>query len=121
MDIKPSNIVLDKDDNAILIDISGIGGMTYEWRAPEIRDEIDTFSLPFENRRLNDIWAYGMLLERIAEQVEENDSFVEILEVVAEYLTRDVRSRWTLSDAISLLEGSLDGTVSQDLIFNCNS
>lgn len=112
MDIKPSNIVLDKDDNAILIDISGIGGMTYEWRAPEIRDEIDTFGLSFKDRRLNDIWAYGMLLKRIAEPVEEEDSFVEILEVVAEYLTRDVQSRRTLFDAISLLEGSLDGTVS---------
>jgi serine/threonine protein kinase len=36
MDIKPSNGVLDIYGNAVLIDISGIGGITHEWRAPEI-------------------------------------------------------------------------------------
>lgn len=50
MDIKSSNIVLDGKGNAILIDISGIGGTTHEWRAPEIRDEISPLDLPFEVR-----------------------------------------------------------------------
>ncbi|KAF4220059.1 hypothetical protein CNMCM8980_003348 [Aspergillus fumigatiaffinis] len=48
MDIKPSNVVLDSDGNTILIDISGIGGVTYEWCTPEIRDEISPIALPFE-------------------------------------------------------------------------
>jgi len=94
MDIKHSNIVLDNDGNAILIDISGIGGMTYEWRAPEIQDEIDPFDLPFQTRRLNDAWAYGMLLKNIVSQVEDGGPFVEIIELVADYLTRDVKARW---------------------------
>lgn len=29
MDLKPSNIGLDDDGNAVIIDISGIGGITY--------------------------------------------------------------------------------------------
>lgn len=47
MDLKLSNVVLDNDGNTVLIDISGIGGVTYEWLAPEIRDEISPFDLPF--------------------------------------------------------------------------
>lgn len=38
MDLTPSNVVVDGDGNAILIDVSGIGGITHEWVAPEIRD-----------------------------------------------------------------------------------
>ncbi|KAE8327153.1 hypothetical protein BDV39DRAFT_175904 [Aspergillus sergii] len=33
MDIKPSNVVRDAEGNSILIDISGIGGITHAWRA----------------------------------------------------------------------------------------
>lgn len=66
MDLKPSNVVLDDDGNAVLIDISGIGGVTHEWRALEIRDKISPFDLPFQTRRLNDTWAYGKLLKEIA-------------------------------------------------------
>ncbi|KAJ5723650.1 hypothetical protein N7488_001685 [Penicillium malachiteum] len=39
MDLKPLNIGLDKDGNVILVDISGIGGITHGWQAP-IRDKI---------------------------------------------------------------------------------
>lgn len=34
--------------NTVLIDISGIGGVMYEWLAPEMRDEISPFDLPFQ-------------------------------------------------------------------------
>ena len=54
MDIKPANVVLDADGNAVLIDISGIGGITHGWRAPEIRDKILPSELPYEVRRSND-------------------------------------------------------------------
>ncbi|KAJ5728772.1 uncharacterized protein N7483_003280 [Penicillium malachiteum] len=45
MDLKPSNVVVNGDGDAILIDVSAIGGITHEWRAPEFRDEIDTLDL----------------------------------------------------------------------------
>ncbi|KAG0156256.1 hypothetical protein PDIDSM_3433 [Penicillium digitatum] len=104
MDIKPSNIVLDDDGNAVLIDISGIGGVTYEWRAPEIRDEISPFDLPFEERRLNDIWAYGKLLAEIA-SIARGSPFAGTLRLVADHLTEEnVHHRWTLSEGISRLK-----------------
>jgi hypothetical protein len=66
MDIKPSNVVLDADGNAVLINISGIGGITHGWRALETRDEISPFHLLFEVRLLNNIWAYKTLPSEIA-------------------------------------------------------
>lgn len=53
MDVKPSNVVLDGNGNTVLIDISGIGGITHAWRAPEIRDEISPLDLPFQTRVLH--------------------------------------------------------------------
>ncbi|KAJ5279648.1 hypothetical protein N7478_005020 [Penicillium angulare] len=49
MDLKPSNIFLDKDGNAVLIGISGIGGITHKWQAPEIRDEISPLIFHFKH------------------------------------------------------------------------
>lgn len=92
MDVKPSNIVLDDAGNSILIDISGIGGMTHEWRAPEIRDEISPFDLPFQARQLNDTWAYGKLLTMIASSAG-NSPYAETLQRVADHLVvEDVRA-----------------------------
>ncbi|KAJ5971891.1 protein kinase domain-containing protein [Penicillium vulpinum] len=104
MDIKPSNIVLDDDSNAVLIDISGIGGVTYEWCAPEIRDEISPFDLPFQTRRLNDISAYGKLLTEIASNAG-NSPFAGTLRLVGDHLSEEnVHNRWTLSEGISRLK-----------------
>jgi hypothetical protein len=100
--LKPSNIVLDEDGNAILIDISGIGGVTHEWCALEIRDEISPFDLPIETRQMNDIWAYGKILGEIASKVEDS-SFTMTLKIVVDRLTQDVCTRWTLDEAISQL------------------
>ena len=72
MDIKPSNIVLDAEGNAVLIDISGIGGVTHALRAPEIRDELSPIKLSFETRRWNDVWAYGKLLSEIVMHMEDS-------------------------------------------------
>ncbi|CAG8318895.1 unnamed protein product [Penicillium nalgiovense] len=57
MDLKPLHIVLDNDGNAVLIDISGIGGTTHEWewRGPETWGEIPPLEFPFQARRLNDV------------------------------------------------------------------
>ncbi|KAJ5800226.1 protein kinase domain-containing protein [Penicillium psychrosexuale] len=105
MDLKPSNIVLDDDGNAVIIDISGIGGITYNWLAPEIRGEMSRLDLPFQTRRLNDVWAYGKILTEIALNAG-NSPFARTLRWVADHLTKDVDARWTLSDGLSHLKNA---------------
>lgn len=88
---------------AVLIDISGIGGVTYEWRSPEIRKEISPISLPFEVRKLNDTWVYGKLLLIIASHAEDGP-FTETLKLMATGLMEDAQTRMTLDEAILLLK-----------------
>ncbi|OQD89732.1 hypothetical protein PENANT_c002G09091 [Penicillium antarcticum] len=108
MDIKPSNVVLDRDGNAILIDISGIGGQTYEWLAPEILAENGEFDHPFEDLESNDVWAYGKLLDVLASNAGDSP-FTATLKFIAEHLTEEkVQRRWTLSQAISYLNTCKD-------------
>ncbi|KAE8356734.1 kinase-like domain-containing protein [Aspergillus coremiiformis] len=106
MDMKPSNIVIDGGGNAVVIDISGIGGITREWCSPEIQDEASPFDLSFEQRRLNDIWAYGKLLSEIVLHVRDGP-FVNSLKHVAECLMEDnLKSRMSLPEGISRLQGT---------------
>ncbi|PLB47591.1 hypothetical protein P170DRAFT_447531 [Aspergillus steynii IBT 23096] len=93
--------------NAVLIDISGIGGITHEWCAPEIRNEISPFDLPFEQRWLNDVWAYGKLLSAIASQAGDG-SYAKALSQVADCLMSDFETRMSLLSAISRLEEAVD-------------
>lgn len=64
MDIKPANVVINAANEALWIDI-GVG-YTYELSAPELRQVIDPLGLPFDTRRQGDLWAFGMLLIKIA-------------------------------------------------------
>ncbi|KAL4968922.1 protein kinase [Aspergillus stella-maris] len=115
MDIKPSNIVIDTNGTTILLDISGIGGFTHEWLAPEIRNDMACLSsdMPFEVRRGNDIWAFGRLLGQVILHVEDC-IFVEELEKIAGGLmVEDVQQRMSLAEAISRLSilADLEGTM----------
>lgn len=103
IDIKPANVVLDAQGNALLLDISGIGGITYSWLAPEIRHEEPSFDLPFEARVLHSTWAYGKLLLEIA-AFGGNFTFTETLLCVAGHLMEEnTCSRMSLSEAVSQL------------------
>lgn len=62
MDLKPENIVLNKDLHAILIDVNGIGGTTRKWLSPEMGLLPEPLSQGIEARKQNDIWALGQIL-----------------------------------------------------------
>ena len=66
MDLKCSNVVVNNANEAGLIDISGIGGMSWGWRAPEMKTEKNPFDRPLLDRQLNDIYAFGVVLWEIA-------------------------------------------------------
>ncbi|PWY96164.1 hypothetical protein BO94DRAFT_541012 [Aspergillus sclerotioniger CBS 115572] len=104
MDIKSLNVVIDSEGNAVIIDISGIGGTTRSWCSPEIKNESSPFDLPFEQRRLNDVWAYGKLLSKIGLHTGD-DPFATTLKQVADCLMNDYcQTRMSLTRAISRLE-----------------
>jgi serine/threonine protein kinase len=67
MDLKPSNVVISVDMNAVLIDISGIGGVTRQWLSPEMLKEDDPMPQSLEARKQKDIWALGQMLLAMAE------------------------------------------------------
>ncbi|KAJ5930556.1 hypothetical protein N7466_006049 [Penicillium verhagenii] len=102
MDLKTANIVLGECGNAIIIDISGIGGTTHGWQAPETAYELSPLGLPFEARRLNDFWAFGKVVQAIASSIEDCP-FKRTLDRVSGHLMDDVATRWSLSEALPQL------------------
>ncbi|RDL37627.1 Uncharacterized protein BP5553_05060 [Venustampulla echinocandica] len=100
MDLKPQNIVISVDFNAILIDISGIGGVTHEWLSPEMRDLPDPLSQNIESRIQNDIWALGTMLSAMA-SASSNELEKQLLRSVAQGATADVPPRISLHDVRS--------------------
>jgi serine/threonine protein kinase len=102
MDLKPGNIVISAGFNAILIDVSGSGGVTQEWLSPEMRDLPDPLSENIESRKQNDIWALGKMLLEMAD-VSCNDMEEQLLRSVALEATSEVPPRISLQEIISKL------------------
>ncbi|KAJ5555301.1 hypothetical protein N7535_007740 [Penicillium sp. DV-2018c] len=109
LDIKPSNIVLDANENAVLIDVSGTGGYVWEWLSPEMQiliqqnSEPNPANTPFEARVATDCWAYGRLLSALAEKCG-TPGISRKLQFIADGLAKTTpESRITLCDALSQL------------------
>ncbi|PGH16211.1 STE/STE20 protein kinase [Helicocarpus griseus UAMH5409] len=102
MDIKPSNIVLDMEGNAILTDIGDMV-VTNSWLAPEMKQEGWPPDKPFRERVLNDIWAYGKLLHDMSTNMDINPLSTH-LRKLADKLMREPESRISLAEAIFQLE-----------------
>ena len=100
MDLKPSNIVIDTYGNALLIDVSGIGGITPEWMAPEMRDK-SFLGASLEEREQNDVWAYGRMVLAIAQSRDWREDVGFLREVGRESTHDDPQKRIGLLDAIS--------------------
>ena len=117
LDIKPSNIVLDANENAVLIDVSGTGGYVWEWLSPEMQiliqqnSETSPANTPFEARVSTDCWAYGRLLSAIAEK-SGTSGIGKKLQFIADGLTKAApESRISLCDALAQLnENELSST-----------
>ncbi|KAJ5550390.1 hypothetical protein N7461_005088 [Penicillium sp. DV-2018c] len=109
LDIKPSNIVLDATNNAVLIDVSGTGGYVWEWLSPEMQvliqenNETSPANAPFEARIATDCWAYGRLLLALAEK-SGTPGISRKLQFIADGLTKAApQSRISLCDALAQL------------------
>ncbi|AEO58300.1 hypothetical protein MYCTH_2315393 [Thermothelomyces thermophilus ATCC 42464] len=98
LDLKPSNVVISTDMNAVLIDVSGIGGVTRQWLSPEMLQEKDPMSQDFEARKQNDIWALGQMLLAMAEASSDKDE-AQLLRNISLSATR-TPPRIPLSEAI---------------------
>ncbi|PGG95927.1 serine/threonine protein kinase [Polytolypa hystricis UAMH7299] len=103
MDLKPSNVVISTEGNALLIDISGIGGITREWLAPEMHDILDPLSESLESRKQNDIWALGNMLSTMAKRSHINVEKQRLEHVAAGATAADPSLRYSLYQIISTL------------------
>lgn len=108
LDIKPSNVVFDGENNAFLIDISGTGGYEWEWLSPEMQKLIqDSEAAPadtsFDSRTATDSWAYGKLLSAIAGSGP--GTTCEKLRHIACCLMKDTLiDRISIRDALAMVE-----------------
>jgi hypothetical protein len=103
MDLKPANIVLSGIGmKAILIDVSGVGGTSRDWLAPEMRTLSEPLSEDLNSRIQNDIWALGKIISVMADAA--NDETVQrLLTRLSQLATTEVPPRISLQDALSLL------------------
>ncbi|CAG8227947.1 unnamed protein product [Penicillium salamii] len=112
LDIKPPNVVLDVNQNAILIDVSGSGAFEWDWLAPEVVILMQQTNeapghAPFEARVATDCWAYGRIISALAEN-SGNPLISERLQSIADGLTKATpESRISLCDALAQLSGGV--------------
>jgi serine/threonine protein kinase len=103
MDLKPSNILISAEINALLSDVSGIGGVTRDYLAPEMLDIPDPLAESKESRVYNDIWVLGKIFMEMGD-ASSNDIEKQQLKRIAQDATADDPTlRPSLYDIISIL------------------
>lgn len=103
MDLKPTNIVLSSIAmEAILIDVSGVGGTSRDWLSPEMRTLSEPLSEDFNSRIQNDIWALGKIVSAMANTASDK-TVQRLLARLSQLATTELPPRIPLQDALSLL------------------
>ncbi|KAL3426071.1 calcium/calmodulin-dependent protein kinase type 1B [Phlyctema vagabunda] len=102
MDLKPTNIVITSAMEAILIDVSGIGGTSRDWLSPEMRSLSEPLSEDFSSRIQNDIWALGKIFMVMANAASD-ETVQRLLTRLSQLATTELPPRISLQDALSLL------------------
>lgn len=110
MDLKPSNVLISAEYNAILADISGIGGTTRAWLAPEMLSLSDPLSESMDSRVRNDIWALGKLLCKMAHASYDRLERFRLSVIASAATRKDPSSRIPLHDTISCLSQCLESS-----------
>jgi tRNA A-37 threonylcarbamoyl transferase component Bud32 len=117
MDLKPKNVVMSKEWNAVLIDVSGIGGATDEWLLPELFETLDRCSVSWELRVQSDTWALGKILASMAKAIddgkdEEKITLLQIAQEVERFRGRISLS--TITRRLSQVIGSISSLVDNE-------
>ncbi|TAQ84557.1 hypothetical protein B7494_g7119 [Chlorociboria aeruginascens] len=115
MDLKPENIVLNKDFHPILIDVSGIGGTTRKWLSPEMRLLLEPWSQGIEARKQNDIWALGQILS-VMSQATYSAVEQEVLRNVSLLATTEIPPRIPLQEIFSIFSFSASTLTISDIV-----
>ncbi|RAK95332.1 protein kinase family protein, partial [Aspergillus ibericus CBS 121593] len=111
LDIKPPNIVLDANRNAILIDISGTGGYGWEWLSPEMQEILQQnaatapASTSLDHRVATDCWAYGKLLYTMAKKAATSTLGKRLQDIGDDLTKADPKARISLSEALGRISG----------------
>jgi hypothetical protein len=109
VDVKTTNVVLDEKQNALLIDISGTSGWTWEFLSPEMEpllsdnEDVDMEKIPFDIRVGTDCWAFGKALQSLYRRSSGGREAARMLEVASRLTEDDPADRISLSDALVML------------------
>lgn len=110
LDVKPSNIVLDAEGNAFLIDIGGAGSYTSDWLSPEMRLFLEQnyaqtpVNADFCAQIATDAWAYGKVLSVIAKESGPELVREKLREVGNDLTKAELESRIDIGAALEYLE-----------------
>ena len=102
-DLKPSNILIDHRGTAILIDVSGIGGATFDWTSPELRNN-DKAGASVQAKKWDDAWAFGKIIRRILDACSEVDNRSALGGICEALMGQDPTQRLRLEEAFAKLE-----------------
>jgi serine/threonine protein kinase len=105
MDFKPENVVINADDNAVLIDIGGIG-VTFEYLAPEMHGVRDLLSVNVEIGMRHDIWALGKMISQMADISINNTEKQQLRDIALNAMAKKPSARTDLPSIISSLRRS---------------
>lgn len=102
MDLKPSNILISAENDAVLSDVSGIGGVTRNYLAPEMLDVPDPLAEGLEARTWNDIWALGKMILEMGDATSNEIEKEQLWRIARVAMADEPSSRPSLHQIVSL-------------------